>query len=215
MGNDKVLKKFIAEGMIYAELKELFEKSLINEGFSSVDLRLHESPIKVILKVVKPHDLIGDKKFKVNQIQHLVASRLSQPDSNVVVIIDKVVEKGLCPVYQANLIKEKMLANIPHKRAANLVLKNTKFAGATGCLVTISGKLKGLRACTKKFLEGVVIKSGQPSRDYVKKHITTVNTKQGVIGVQVSIMLPFDAEGIIGPSTLLPDKIVVLDAKEN
>ncbi|EQB60377.1 40s ribosomal protein s3 [Vairimorpha apis BRL 01] len=213
MGNDTILKKFIANGLLYAELKELFEKCLIDEGFSSVELRLEESPVKVLLKVVNPHELIGDKKFKITQLQHLVASRLDVPESNVKIIIDKVIEKGLCPVYQANLIREKMLANVPYKRAANLVLRNAKFAGATGCSVTISGKLKGLRACTKKFLEGVVIKSGQPSKDFVKKHITTVVTKQGVLGIQVAIMLPHDPEGIIGPSSLLPDKIVVLNPK--
>ncbi|EOB14061.1 40S ribosomal protein S3 [Nosema bombycis CQ1] len=214
MGNDTLLKKVIANGILYAEIKEFCEKALIPEGFSSVDIRFDENPIKIVLKVVKPHELTGEKKFKLKQLQHLFASRLNVPEMNINIIIDKVVEKGLCPVFQANLIKEKMLAGVQYKRAANLVLRNTKFAGATGCLITISGKLKGLRACTKKFLEGVVIKSGQPSKDYVKKYTTTVNTKQGVIGVQVSIMLPHDPEGIIGPSTLLPDKIVVLDAKE-
>lgn len=214
MGNDTLLKKVIANGILYAEIKEFCEKALIPEGFSSIDIRFEEAPIKIVLKVVKPHELTGEKKWKLTQLQHLFAQRLDMPESNINIIVDKVVEKGLCPVYQANLIKEKMLAGIQFKRAANLVLKNTKFAGATGCLITISGKLKGLRACTKKFLDGVVIKSGQPSKDYVKKYITTVNTKQGVIGVQVSIMLPHDPEGIIGPSTLLPDKIVVLDPKE-
>lgn len=36
---------------------------------------------------------------------------------------------------------------------------------------------------------------------------------QGVLGVRVSIMLPFDPEGKQGPSTPLPDTVIVTDPK--
>lgn len=38
-------------------------------------------------------------------------------------------------------------------------------------------------------------------------------SSQGVLGVRVSIMLPYDPEGKQGPSTPLPDTIIVTEPK--
>ena len=37
--------------------------------------------------------------------------------------------------------------------------------------------------------------------------------KQGVLGVKVAIMLPYDPKGEIGPKTLLSDTITILEPK--
>lgn len=215
MDNEQVLKKFISNGIINAELNEFFSKALVNEGFSSMELRMQETPIKIILKVAKPHEAIGEKKFRLKQFQHLAAQRLEVPDATVEIVVEKVLEKGLCPLIQANIIKEKMMAGIQYKRAANMVLKTVRHAGAQGCLVILSGKLKGQRAKSIKFQDGVLIQSGHPVRDYVKAGNSIVETKQGVIGIQVKIMLPHDPEGVLGPMYALPDRITILEPKES
>jgi small subunit ribosomal protein S3e len=38
--------------------------------------------------------------------------------------------------------------------------------------------------------------------------------RQGILGVKVSIMLPHDPKGIVGPKTLLSDVITILDPKK-
>lgn len=214
MDNEQVLKKFISNGIVNAELKEFFEKALVNEGYSSMELRMQETPIKIVLKVAKPHEAIGEKKFRLRQFQHLVAQRLEVPDANVEIVVEKVLEKGLCPLIQANIIKEKMMAGIQYKRAANMILKTVRHSGAQGCLVILSGKLKGQRAKSVKFQDGVLIQSGNPVRDYIRMGQSVVETKQGIIGIQVKIMLPHDPEGILGPSYPLPDRIAILEPKE-
>lgn len=215
MEGEQVLKKFIGNGLMNAELKEFFSKALVNEGFSSMELRMQETPIKIVLRVAKPHEAIGEKKFRLRQFQHLIAQRLEVPDGNVDIVVEKVLEKGLCAMIQANIIREKMMAGIQYKKAANMVLKTARHAGAQGCLVMVSGKLKGQRARSMKFQDGVLIQSGVHVRDYVKTGYSIVETKQGVIGIQVKIMLPHDPEGILGPSYPLPDKITILEPQES
>ena len=39
--------------------------------------------------------------------------------------------------------------------------------------------------------------------------------RQGVLGVKVSVMLPHDPKGIIGPKSLLADVITILEPKED
>lgn len=214
MSSEQVLKKFIGNGVMKAELNEFFTKALVNEGFSSMELRMQETPIKVILKVAKPHEAVGEKKFRLRQFQHLVAQRLDVPDCSVELIVEKVLEKGLCPLIQANIVKEKMMANVQYKRAANMVLRTVRNAGAQGCLVTISGKLKGQRARSMKFQDGVLIHSGNPVKEYIRTGHSIVETKQGVIGIQVKIMLPYDPEGVLGPSRVLPDRITIIEPVE-
>ena len=214
MSDDQVLKRFMSNGLANAELKEFFEKALVNEGFSSMELRMQETPIKIILKVAKPHEAIGEKKFRLKQFQHLVAQRLEVPDENVEIIVEKVHEKGLCAMIQANIIREKMMGGIQYRRAVNMALKTVRQAGAQGCQVIVSGKLRGQRAKSVKFQDGVLIHSGDPVRDYIKTGYATVETKQGLIGIQVRIMLPYDPEGLLGPNYPLPDRITILEPSE-
>lgn len=47
------------------------------------------------------------------------------------------------------------------------VLRFIMEAGAKGCEVVVSGKLRGQRAKAMKFVDGLMIHSGDPSRSYI------------------------------------------------
>jgi small subunit ribosomal protein S3e len=214
MEEEEVLKNFVKSGVFYAEINEMLQKALVNEGFSSCEIRFYETPIRVIIRAAKPHEVLGEKKVRLRQFQHLIAQRMGKLDTEIEINVEKVHEKALCPLIQANLIREKVLGGIQYKKAVNMVLSGAKRAGAQGCLVVLSGKLKGQRAKSTRFQEGLVIRSGDPVNYYIKSGHSTIQTKQGVIGVQVRIMLPHDPEGILGPSKLLPDKVIIHEPKE-
>ncbi len=61
-------------------------------------------------------------------------------------------------------------------------------SGAKGCEVVVSGKLRAARAKSMKFVDGFMIHSGQPIRDYVDTAIRHVMLRQGVLGIKVKIM---------------------------
>ena len=52
-------------------------------------------------------------------------------------------------------------------------------------------------------------------REYVDTAVRHVMMRQGVLGVKVSVMLPHDPRGIIGPKSLLSDVITILEPKED
>jgi len=65
-----------------------------------------------------------------------------------------------------------------------------------------------------KFRDGYMIKSGQPTQVYVDTATRHVLLRQGVLGVKVAIMLPWDYTGRTGPKTPQPDVVKILEPKE-
>merc|ERR1712200_333085 len=94
------------------------------------------------------------------------------------------------------------------------VLRYIMESGAKGCEVVVSGKLRGQRAKSMKFSDGLMIHSGDPRRHYVNTAVKHVKLRQGVLGIKVKIMLPHDPTGQIGPKMPLPDKVEILEPKQ-
>jgi small subunit ribosomal protein S3e len=53
-------------------------------------------------------------------------------------------------------------------------------SGAKGCEVVVSGKLRGQRAKSMKFVDGLMIHSGEPTNDYVDTATRHVLLRQGM-----------------------------------
>ena len=68
-------------------------------------------------------------------------------------------------------------------------------SGAKGCEIIISGKLRGQRAKAMKFVDGLMIHSGDPMNHYVQRAVKHVDLRQGVLGIKVKIMLNWDPTG--------------------
>ncbi|KAM0678605.1 40S ribosomal protein S3 [Binucleata daphniae] len=211
----KILNEFIKTGLLNAELNEYFAKEFQENGFSSLEIKHHNFPIQIILRISKPaQDVIGADKFRINQIRSLIAKRLNVSTSSVEILVEMIKKRGLCPVTQAENIREKMLNGMTVRRAVNGAFRAIKEDGAQGAEIIISGKTKGQRARSVKFVEGLIVHSGQPKQDYMRSSISTALLKQGLLGIKVNIMLPHDRKGILGPSREIADKIVVFEPKE-
>jgi small subunit ribosomal protein S3 len=74
-------------------------------------------------------------------------------------------------------------------------------AGALGCEIVISGKLRTERARFEKFRAGYFPRCGEPALHWMRKTEAHVQLKPGMFGVKVKIMPP-DAQ--------FPDKINIL-----
>ena len=88
------------------------------------------------------------------------------------------------------------------------------FVSPQGCEVVVSGKLRGQRAKAMKFVDGLMIHSGNPAEEYVDTAVRHVLLRQGVLGIKVKIMLPHDPSGKTGPKTPLPDHVTIVEPKE-
>ena len=65
-------------------------------------------------------------------------------------------------------------------RACYGVLRFIMESGAKGCEVVVSGKLRGQRAKSMKFVDGLMIHSGEPTNDYVDTATRHVLLRQGI-----------------------------------
>lgn len=127
---------------------------------------------------------------------------------------EKVSDRGLCAVAQCESLRYKLVGGLAVRRACYGVLRFIIESGAKGCEVVVSGKLRGQRAKSMKFVDGYMIHSGDPTNHYVDTAVRHVLLRQGVLGIKVKIMLPFDPTGKRGPKKALPDVIHVIEPKE-
>ncbi|EPR78917.1 40S ribosomal protein S3 [Spraguea lophii 42_110] len=209
-----IKNRFVERGCYYAEINEFLSKLLQKEGFSGLSLRLHERPIRVVIRLEKTTEVLKDNSVLLKQIKALIGKRLQEDVSNIDILIEMVKNKGLCPAIQAEFIRSKFEENIPYRRSVVSAIKNIKSAGGQGCVIEVSGKLKGQRARSVKTIDGKIIHAGQPKEEFMRYATTSVLLKQGIIGIKVGIMLPQDDEGIKGPVYDMVDKIKVLPIKE-
>lgn len=56
-------------------------------------------------------------------------------------------------------------------------------SGAKGCEVVVSGKLRGQRAKSMKFVDGLMIHSGDPTKEYIDSAVRHVLLRQGALPV--------------------------------
>jgi small subunit ribosomal protein S3 len=83
-------------------------------------------------------------------------------------------------------------------------LQRIMEAGAQGVEITISGKIRGERARTVRFVSGAITKCGEPAKQ-VQKGLAVADLKQGMMGINVKIM---------PPDTRMPDYIDLEALKE-
>ena len=92
---------------------------------------------------------------------------------------EKVPNRGLCAAAMCEQLRYKLCGGLPIRRACYGVLRFIMESEATGCEVIVSGKIRGQRAKTMKFVDGVMIHSGDAMRYYIDEAIRHVHMKQG------------------------------------
>lgn len=127
---------------------------------------------------------------------------------------EKVADRGLCAIAQCESLRYKLIGGLAVRRACYGVLRFIMESGAKGCEVVVSGKLRGQRAKSMKFVDGWMIHAGDPCNDYVDTAVRHVLLRQGVLGIKVKIMLPWDQTGKKGPKKPLPDNVIINEPKE-
>lgn len=211
--SEEVLKKYIQNGIIDAELNELFTKYFQTQIYAGCTIKHNCTPMRIAIKVFNPQEAIGENKFRLVQLQNMIGQRYDLPANNIEIVFEKITDRGLEPAYHAEQLRLSFLQNKPYKRVINSIIKSSRAAGAQGVMVRVAGKLKGQRAKGIKYFDGYFIQSGMAAKDYVKTAKSQAKCKQGTIGVQVSVMLPHDPEGTVGPSSIISDRITIIEPK--
>merc|ERR1711893_455929 len=207
-------RKFVADGCFKAELNEFLTRELAEDGYSGVEVRVTPTKTEIIIMATRTHNGLGEKGRRIRELTSVVQKRFNYPDGAVELYAEKVATRGLCAIAQAESLRYKLIGGLAVRRACYGVLRFIMESGAKGCEVVVSGKLRGQRAKSMKFVDGLMIHSGEPTHDYVNTAVRHVLLRQGVLGIKVKIMLPWDPTGKIGPKAPLPDHVSIVEPKE-
>jgi len=202
-------RKAVQDGIFKAELNNLLMKELAEDGYSGVEVRRAPSRTEVIIMATRTQNVLGERGRRIRELTALVQKRFNFQVGQVELYAEKVNSRGLCAVAQCESLRYKLVGGLAVRRACYGVLRFIMESGARGCEVIVSGKLRGQRAKSMKFTDGVMIHSGQPVNDYIQQAVRHVELRQGVIGIKVKIMLPHDPKGQMGPRTPLPDQVEI------
>ncbi|CAB0036508.1 unnamed protein product [Trichogramma brassicae] len=213
-GNISKKRKFVQDGVFRAELNEFLTRELAEDGYSGVEVRVTPQRTEVILMATHTQSVLGEKGRRIRELTSLVQKRFGFKDGSIELYAEKVATRGLCAVAQAESLRYKLIGGLAVRRACYGVLRFIMESGAKGCEVVVSGKLRGQRAKSMKFVDGLMIHSGEPTNEYVNTATRHVLLRQGVLGIKVKIMLPWDPAGKNGPKKPLPDNVIVQEPKE-
>ncbi|MGD6933846.1 MAG: 30S ribosomal protein S3 [Candidatus Bathyarchaeia archaeon] len=196
-----IVKRFITESIKRTEIDEFLQKKLERAGYGGVNLSKTPLGTHVVIYAMRPGLVIGrggetikelaaslEENFKLSNPQ-ISVSEIEVPEFNALVV--------------ANRVSSALQRGVHFRRAGFWALNQVMEAGALGCEIVISGKLRTERARFEKFRAGYFPRCGEPALQFTKKAEAHVQLKPGMIGVRVKIMPP-DAQ--------FPDKIKIATA---
>ena len=219
-------RKFINDGVFRAEVNELLQKAFADFGFSGIEVNFAKGKTEVRVLVSKFNMLMSREvkdttnAIKVNELRQLIEQRFGfnrNPNHKFTLQLKRTFHRGIEAQEQAENLKRRLLMGTPARSAAMNVIRNMLNKGAKGCEVIISGKLRQQRAKSMKYKDGFMIHTGQPKKVFISSAVRHLELKQGIMGIKVKIMLPYNPEvnkgrgfGIGEP---LPDVITFKEQK--
>ncbi len=207
-------KKFVADGVFKAEVHEFFTRALVGSGYSGLTIKNTVKRIIITVRVVNKKVALGANGVRGNEFEALIEKRFGFRAGHVSINFENIRNKSISAAAQVELLKAKLMQKAPVRSAAQFIIRSVlRIKDVKGCEVIISGKLRQQRAKVMKYKGGYLISTGQPKNDYIDHAIRYISFPQGVIGLQVKIMLPHDVTGRNGVKTPLPDKIVIREEK--
>ncbi|KAF3847119.1 hypothetical protein F7725_020147, partial [Dissostichus mawsoni] len=184
-------RKFVADGIFKAELNEFLTRELAEDGYSGVEVRVTPTRTEIIILATR---ILGEKGRRIRELTAVVQKRFGFPEGSL--YAEKVATRGLCAIAQAESLRYKLLGGLAVR------------SGAKGCEVVVSGKLRGQRAKSMKFVDGLMIHSGDPVNYYVDTAVRHVLLRQGQDHAALG------PSGKIGPKKPLPDHVSIVEPKD-
>uniref|UniRef100_A0A1I8JDA4 Small ribosomal subunit protein uS3 n=1 Tax=Macrostomum lignano TaxID=282301 RepID=A0A1I8JDA4_9PLAT len=198
-------RAFVANGVFRAELDEFLKRELAEDGYSGIELRVTPAKIEVIVLATRTQSVLGEKGRKVRELTAVLQKRFGFEDGQIEIYAEKMANRGLSAVAQAESLRYKLLGGLAVRRACYGVLRFIMESGAKGAEVIVSGKLRGQRAKSMKFTEGFMIHSGEPSVRFIDRSVRHVQLRQGNWEAPA---------GGVAPRKPLPDHVTIADPKE-
>ncbi|MDR2623068.1 MAG: 30S ribosomal protein S3 [Methanobrevibacter sp.] len=195
-------KDFVTKGLKRTKIDEYLENRLERAGYGGMNVQVNPLGTIIVVYAERPGMVIGRGGKTVRSITQTLKNNFNL--DNPQVEVKEVDVPELNPKIMAHKVASMLQRGMHFRRVAYSTIRRIMGAGAQGVEITISGKIRGSRSATAKFIDGYIKKCGEPSVRLVKEGFATVQLKPGVLGIFVRIMSP-DAD--------LPDKVDILAPK--
>ncbi|MCC6010878.1 MAG: 30S ribosomal protein S3 [Desulfurococcaceae archaeon] len=198
MVGPKIKNYFLTLGLMKIMVDEILAHYFKDSGYA--DVEIYKTPLgyRIVIYAEHPGRLIGRGGSVLRKIAAVLQARAGL--ENVSITVSPVVNPDLNARVVAFRIARLLERGIPYRRLMLFTLRRVMEAGALGCEIVISGKLRGERASFEKLRAGKVYKAGEIVDHIVDRAVAHALLKPGVYGVEVII---------VRPTTQLPDQIAM------
>ncbi len=198
-----IKRYFIEKGILKTMIDEYLAANFWRAGYAGVDIIKTPVDTRIIIYADRPALIIGRRGETVKKLQRVFERffKIKNPQITVTAIENPELNARV----MASRIAVALERGIHFRRAAYIALRRIMGAGAIGCEIVISGKLRTERARYEKLTAGKIYKSGEQSLKLVDRAVIHVLLKPGVYGVQVLITrpgMPADYVEIVPPEKL-------------
>ena len=76
-------RKFVADGLFYAELNEFLQNELGEDGYAGVEVRVTPMRTEIIIRATRTQLVLGEKGRRIRELTSLVQKRFLFPEGNV------------------------------------------------------------------------------------------------------------------------------------
>jgi len=123
-------RKFVADGVFYAELNELLSRELAGEGYAGVEIRKAPIRVEIVIRATRTERVLGEHGRRIRELTSVIQKRFGFEDGTVELFAERVANRGLCAQAQAESLKFKLLGGLAVRRACYGVLRFIMDSGA-------------------------------------------------------------------------------------
>ena len=194
------VKHFIDESVKKAEIDEFLKNEFENAGYGGVEITKTPLGTHIVIYTMRPGLIIGRGGETIKGLAITLEEKFGLPNPQISVAEIEIPE--LNPFVMASRIAAGLKRGVHYRRSGFWALNRIMEAGALGAEIIISGVLRTRRSRYEKFRAGYLPKSGDPAMKNMRKAVSHVQLRQGMLGVKVLIMPP-EAE--------FPDQVQILE----
>jgi ribosomal protein S3 len=146
--------QFVADGVFFAELNEMLTRELAEDGYSGVEVRVTPMRTEIIIRATRTQNVLGmcastspvpitavntsvtelfffsrsrlgEKGRRIRELTSVVQKRFNFPEGGVELYAEKVNNRGLCAIAQAESLRYKLLGGLAVRRLCTYALHCT------------------------------------------------------------------------------------------
>jgi len=193
-----VIKNFINDSLRELEIFDFLSEELKRSGFGGAEITKTPLGTRIIIYAMKPGIVIGRRGTNIRELTRVLEEKFHL--FNPQIAVSEVEVPELSPAIMGSRIAEALQRGVHFRRTGFWALNQIMRAGAVGCEIIIKGKLTSRRHRSEKYREGYIPRVGDPALENVRRAVTSVKMRPGILGINVKI---------VPPNVRFPDQIEV------